>query len=59
MRRYMLDTDISSYIMKRSNQVVLRRRQKHAVDDICSVISTRNSGLGSNCLLGESMTERL
>jgi tRNA(fMet)-specific endonuclease VapC len=40
MRRYMLDANISSYIMKRSNQVVLRRLQKLAVDDVCiSVIS--------------------
>lgn len=37
---YMLDTDISSYIMKRSNSAVLTRLQKVAVADTCiSVIS--------------------
>ncbi len=40
MPRYMLDTDISSYIMKRSNESVLRRLQTVAVTDVCiSVIS--------------------
>ena len=31
---YLLDTDISSYIMKRSNDVVLRRLQRVAVGDV-------------------------
>jgi tRNA(fMet)-specific endonuclease VapC len=35
MPRYMLDTDISSYIMKRSNQSVLRRLEKTSVDEVC------------------------
>lgn len=35
MLRYMLDTDISSYIMKRSNDAVLRRLQMTAIDDVC------------------------
>jgi tRNA(fMet)-specific endonuclease VapC len=40
MPRYMLDTDTCSYIMKRSNEGVLKRLQKVAVDDVCmSVIS--------------------
>src|ERR1700677_4568355 len=40
MPRYMLDTDTCSYIMKRSNDVLLKRLQKVAVDDVCiSVIS--------------------
>lgn len=40
MPRYMLDTDTSSYIMKRSNDSVLRKLQKVAVGDVCiSVIS--------------------
>jgi tRNA(fMet)-specific endonuclease VapC len=38
--RYMLDTDTCSYIMKRSNQTVLKRLQAIAVTDVCiSVIS--------------------
>jgi tRNA(fMet)-specific endonuclease VapC len=32
---YMLDTDISSYIMKRSNDNVLRKLQTVAVSDVC------------------------
>ena len=41
MPRYMLDTDISSYIMKRSNDQVLQRLQTIAVTDACiSAISS-------------------
>jgi tRNA(fMet)-specific endonuclease VapC len=32
---YMLDTDISSYIMKRTDAAVLQRLQKVAVADVC------------------------
>lgn len=40
MPRYMLDTDTCSYIMKRSNDRVLRRLQALPVRDICiSIIS--------------------
>jgi tRNA(fMet)-specific endonuclease VapC len=40
MALYMLDTDISSYIMKRSDEAVLRKLQTVAVSDVCiSVIS--------------------
>ncbi len=35
MPRYMLDTDTSSYIMKRSNPNVLQRLQQVAVSDVC------------------------
>jgi tRNA(fMet)-specific endonuclease VapC len=35
MAIYMLDTDISSYIMKRSDDAVLRRLQRVAVSDVC------------------------
>jgi predicted nucleic acid-binding protein len=28
MQRYMLDTDICSYVMKRSNELLLKRLQK-------------------------------
>ncbi len=40
MPRYMLDTDVCSYIMKRSNDAVLKRLQKVPVSDVCiSVIA--------------------
>ena len=35
MPRYMLDTDTCSYIMKRSNDAVLKRLQKIPVSDVC------------------------
>jgi len=35
MPLYMLDTDISSYIMKRTHEAVLRRLRKTAVSDVC------------------------
>ncbi len=35
MARYMLDTDISSYIMKRTNPGVLQRLQQVPVADVC------------------------
>ena len=42
MPRYMLDTDTCSYIMKRSNPVVLRRLQAVAVADVCMSVITRS-----------------
>jgi len=42
MPRYMLDTDTSSYIMKRSNEMVLKRLQKIAVDDVCISVVTKS-----------------
>lgn len=40
MRRYMLDTDICSYVIKRSNDELLQRLQKVPVSDVCvSVIA--------------------
>jgi tRNA(fMet)-specific endonuclease VapC len=40
MPRYILDTDTSSYIMKRSNDSILKRLKKTPVSDVCiSVIS--------------------
>ena len=42
MIRYMLDTDISSYIMKRSNQAVLRRLSTLAVQDVCISVVTKS-----------------
>ena len=41
MSAYMLDTDISSCIMKRSDDAVLRRLQKVAVSDVCVSAITR------------------
>jgi len=35
MPLYMLDTDISSYIMKRTDTAVLRRLERVAVADVC------------------------
>ena len=42
MLRYMLDTDTCSYIMKRSNQAVLKRLQKVPVSDICISVITKS-----------------
>lgn len=40
MPRYMLDTDTCSYIMKRSNDELLRRLRRVSVNDVCvSVVS--------------------
>lgn len=39
---YMLDTDISSYIMKRSNRVVLKKLQRTDVDDVCISAITKS-----------------
>ena len=52
--RYMLDTDTCSYIMKRSNQMVLKRLQAIPVTDVCiSVISK------SELLYGVEVSPRL
>jgi tRNA(fMet)-specific endonuclease VapC len=39
---FMLDTDISSYIMKRSHDAVLRRLQKVAIGDVCISVITKS-----------------
>jgi tRNA(fMet)-specific endonuclease VapC len=41
MLRYMFDTDTCSYIMKRSNDTVLKRLQKVPVDDVCISVITK------------------
>ena len=41
MRRYMLDTDICSYVMKRSHDVLLKRLQKMPVSDVCVSVVTK------------------
>jgi tRNA(fMet)-specific endonuclease VapC len=42
MPRYMLDTDTCSYVMKRSNQLVLQRLQAIAVSDVCMSVITKS-----------------
>ncbi len=42
MAVYMLDTDISSYIMKRSHEAVLRRLQTVPLGDICISAITKS-----------------
>jgi tRNA(fMet)-specific endonuclease VapC len=42
MPRYMLDTDTCSYIMKRSNELVLKRLQKVPVSEVCVSIITKS-----------------
>ena len=43
MPRYMLDTDTCSYIMKRSNDAILKRLQKVPVSDVCISVITKDS----------------
>ena len=45
MPRYMLDTDTSSYIMKRSDKNVLRRLATVAVSDVCISAITKSEHL--------------
>jgi tRNA(fMet)-specific endonuclease VapC len=40
--RYMLDTDTCSYIMKRSNQTVVRRLRAVPVTDVCMSVITKS-----------------
>ena len=42
MPRYMLDTDVSSYIMNQSNPRVLHRLRSVAVNDVCVSSITRS-----------------
>ena len=41
MPQYMLDTDISSYIMKRSHDAVLKKLEMVSVADVCISIITK------------------
>ncbi|MGC2459272.1 MAG: type II toxin-antitoxin system VapC family toxin [Gallionellaceae bacterium] len=41
MAEYMLDTDISSYIMKRSHEAVLGRLQQVPIDVVCISVITK------------------
>jgi tRNA(fMet)-specific endonuclease VapC len=42
MLRYMLDTDICSYVMKRSHDSLLRRLQRVPVSDVCVSVVTKS-----------------
>src|SRR5208282_5677750 len=42
MPRYMLDTDTCSYIMKRSNEALLKRLQRTPVSDVCISVITKS-----------------
>jgi tRNA(fMet)-specific endonuclease VapC len=49
----MLDTDICSYIMRRSNDAVLKKLQKLPVDDVCISVITK-----SELLFGVAVSPR-
>jgi len=53
MPRYMLDTDTCSYIMKRSNDAVLKRLQRVPVGDVCISVITK-----SELLFGVELSPR-
>jgi tRNA(fMet)-specific endonuclease VapC len=53
MPRYMLDTDTCSYIMKRSNDAVLKRLQQVPVGDVCISVITK-----SKLLFGVELSPR-
>jgi len=53
MAEYMLDTDISSYIMKRSHDTVLRRLQKVPIGAVCISVITK-----SELLFGVEVSSR-
>ena len=42
MARYMLDTDMCSYIMKRSSEALLKRLRKTPVSDVCISVITKS-----------------
>lgn len=42
MLRFMLDTDICSYVMKRSDELLLKRLQKIPVSDVCISVVTKS-----------------
>ena len=53
MPSYMLDTDTCSYIMKRSNDAVLKRLQQVPVGDLCISVITK-----SQLLFGVELSPR-
>ena len=60
MARYMLDTDTCSYIMKRSNQMVLTRLQAVPVDGRLHVghHQSRNCSTVLKCRRAERRTQQ-
>jgi tRNA(fMet)-specific endonuclease VapC len=42
MPRYMLDTDTCSYILKRSNDAVLKRLRRIPIDEVCVSVITKS-----------------
>jgi len=42
MSRYMLDTDTCSYIMKNSNEAVVKRLQQTSSNDVCISVITKS-----------------
>ena len=55
MARYMLDTDMCSYVMKRSNQTVIKRLRAVPVADVCiSIITNRSCCTVLRCRRAES-----
>jgi tRNA(fMet)-specific endonuclease VapC len=42
MPRYMLDTDTCSYVIKRSNEALLRRLRKTPIGDLCISVITKS-----------------
>jgi len=59
MLRYMLDTDVCSYFMKRSNDRLLKRLQKTPVSEVrISVTPSPNCCSASKCLPDESKMKR-
>ncbi len=53
MPRFMLDTDTCSFIVKRSNEAVLKRLQTVPVNDVCISVITK-----SELLLGVELSPR-
>jgi tRNA(fMet)-specific endonuclease VapC len=53
MPRFMLDTDTCSFILKRSNEAVLRRLQAVPISDICISVITK-----AELLLGVELSPR-
>ena len=53
MPRFMLDTDTCSFILKRSNEVVLKRLQTVPINDVCISVITK-----AELLLGVELSPR-
>ena len=59
MSLYMLDTDITSYVMKRANEQLLKKLRTVAVNDVCISVITKSELLyGVEYLHDERKTSR-